>query len=111
MPNLQHYETAFVSLVDHTLGELWVECPAHLPRFDLVTNDFKVELTSVGDDELSTITFRNLDGDIIAYLDYQEGVGVTGYDLGDIKEHMYYELAGLLLATQAEGLSRIKEKL
>lgn len=109
MSKLQHYESVFVASVDHALGDLWVECHAHLPRFDVITNDFKIELASVGDDNLSTLTFSNLDGDIIAYLDYEEGVGVTGYDLGGVEEHMYYELAGLLLVAQAEGLSRIKE--
>lgn len=101
---LDLYEQAFVKSVKNALDELLETSQLHLPMNRVETNDFTIDGYSPNDGTLYTVVFYNADGVIIGYIDYEEGFGVTGYELADVEESMYYELAGCLLTWQAETL-------
>ena len=107
---LDMLEEAFVSTVNHTLNSLWLESSSHVPRVTFEGTNGIVVIESVGDDAMCTLSFHNLNGKIISYFDFEEGVGVTGYDAGEIAIDKYYELSGLLLAVQLMGLIQISKE-
>lgn len=106
---IQFFEEAFVRSVDVAINEV-AEATCGKPGNRCVQmNSYKIEL-GASDRDNHTLTFYNADDKIIAYVDYEMGVGITGYDLGDVQEDMYFELAGCLLTWQCEVMYQINSK-
>lgn len=103
------YEDAFVRQVDVAINEVAEATNGNPgPRF-IEANSYKIEFSSV-DNVNHTLVFYNSDDKIIAYVDYRMGVGIVGYDLADLDEQMYFDLAGCLLSWQCEVMYQINSK-
>lgn len=103
-------EEAFVSNVSMVMYKLWIESSNHIPQFVFEGNDYRVEIISVDEDSMCTITFYDDSNAIVGYIDYEEAVGVTGYDMADITEDQYCKLVVQLLLTQIHGLLLLQKE-
>lgn len=103
------YEDAFVRQVDVAINEVAEATNGNPgPRF-IEANRYKIQFSSVNNVNY-TLVFYDGDDKIIAYVDYRMGVGITGYDLADLDEQMYFELAGCLLTWQCEVMHQINSE-
>jgi hypothetical protein len=106
---IQFFEEAFIRSVDTAINEV-AEATYGKPGTPCVKlNDYVIELCA-SDRDNHTLTFYGSDHKIIAYVDYEMGVGITGYELAGVQEDMYFELAGCLLTWQCEVMHQINSK-
>lgn len=108
---LEHYESSFVKSVKNAIDELLEVTSNTLPSADVNIGDYSIEGYSPDNNQLYTLVFRenNHSEMIIGWVDYEIGFGITGYELSDIDEPTYFDLAGCLLAWQSETLFQIQE--
>ena len=108
---LQLMEESLVSMLDHCMGEAWVECRNNLPDVvvhNMVGNIFNWTVHGrTSGDNLYRLDFIFSDEDI-CQVEWEQGTGVTSWDFPNQTEERFLTMAGMALAFQSDVLNQIQ---
>lgn len=104
-------EQSLVSMLDHCMGEAWVECGDNLPDV-VVHNLVDGHLTWTVHGQATTELHYRVDfmftDDDVCFVEWEQGVGIQSYAFPNPTEERFFIMAGMALAFQSNVLQQIQ---